>query len=142
MQRPAETHLPALAGEIVSERGLDVRARPADPQLHLAGVYLPVTSRSRVAGEVGVHGELDGTRAARREVDLRGRDQLLDRAGHLGDRVMQVHLDDLGRRDGGVVAERRGELAAAVGRSLWRRAGADADPWWTGRPGSGSSCGS
>jgi hypothetical protein len=96
MQRPAETHLPALAGESVSERGLGIRARPADPQLHLARVYLPVASRPGVAGEIGVHGELDGARAARRQVNLRGRDQLLDRPGHLGDRVVQVLDNPLG----------------------------------------------
>ena len=41
MQHPVEADLPALAGESVSQRRLDIRARPAHPQLHLAGVHLP-----------------------------------------------------------------------------------------------------
>jgi hypothetical protein len=39
MQHPAEAHLPARAGESVSQRDLDIRARPADPQFHLPGTY-------------------------------------------------------------------------------------------------------
>src|SRR3954468_9078102 len=103
-QRAVEAHFAPRAGEDEPQHGPDVGARRAHAQLDLARVHDPGAVATGVRGEVGVQRQREGAGRRRREIDPRGGDELLHRPRDLGDRVVQVHLHDLARRDAGVVA--------------------------------------
>ena len=96
-QPPRVVDGPQLADEAQRERVAVVGAGPREPQLDVARL----DDRARRAapvndGDVGGDGEGDERRLARLQLDPGVADEAHDRPGHLGDRVVQVELHDLG----------------------------------------------
>jgi hypothetical protein len=121
LQDAIEADIPARAGQGKAHRRADIGARRADPQLDLARVE---------QGEVGVQFEPDARPLACRELDLARGDQLLNRAGDLSHRVVQVHLDHFGRGPRPVILNGRFQAGVPVRRPLLRGAPRDAGFRW------------
>src|SRR5919108_1619413 len=97
----ARRHLPAAVdgafrpGELDRQNRERVAARPAEPQLDAAGFDDALPSQAGKGGQVGVQFELDPAPLARLQRHARVADELDNRPGYLGNRVVQVDLDDL-----------------------------------------------